>query len=361
MPDLYREGFDTATKIKLHILQEYIKEWLPVFLKKKEKYWTDIFIYDFFAGEGYDDNENPGSPTIIIDELKEYSDIIEQEKINLNVIFNDIAKEKIEKLESRIGNQLPYSIEYKNKDFKDLFNEIYPEISKPQNTILPRFMFLDQYGIKYITPEVFAKLASLKRTDFIFFISSSFFPRFAEQEEFKRYLAINKEEFDNRKPYHCHRVIFEYYQSLLPTKEFYLAPFSLKKETSNNVYGLIFGSNHALGIEKFMNICWKMDGVTGEANFNIDDDIVDGMSLDLFNQDTRPKKLQLLEKSIRNGIRDGSLKTLSSVYKYTYNFGCLPKQANEIIRELKKSDLIDKSLKLATSNIHRIDPDIKLK
>lgn len=359
MADLYREGFDTATKIKLHILKEYIKEWLPVFLKKN-RYWNDVFVYDFFAGEGYDDNGNPGSPIIMLDELKNYQDIIIQEKINLNVCFNDIIEEKIKKLEEKVGNDLPFNIRYKNSDFTKLFNEIYPKMVKGNNGRLPRFMFLDQYGIKYVTPAVFEKLTTLDRTDFIFFISSSFLQRFAEQEEFQRYLKINKKEFDDKKPYQCHRVIFEYYQSLLPSKEYYLAPFSLKKD-KGNVYGLIFGSNNALGIEKFMNICWKMDGRTGEANFNIDDDLVEGSTLDLFDPDPRPKKLKSFERYLEKLIEDNEITNLLDLYRNTYNFGCLPKHANSLLKELAKKGRVKKDLPLATRNIHRLNNNILLK
>lgn len=353
--------FDTATKIKLHILREYIKDWLLVFLQKKEKFWKDIYIYDFFAGEGYDDHGTPGSPIIIIEELKAHFEAIKKEKINLTVLLNDIDRQKIKKLKGFIDeDNLPYELQFKTEDFTKLFEAIYSEMISGKNSYLPRFMFLDQFGIKFVTPSIFNKITQLRRTDFIFFISSSYFKRFAEQKEFQQYLRINKKEFDGERPYHCHRVIFDYYLSHLPNKEYYLAPFSLRKE-SGNVYGLIFGSNHLLGIEKFMNISWRLDGVAGEANFNIDDDPVEGSTLDMFSPDPRPKKLQSLERNLHDKIKSGSITTLSEAYQYTYSFGCLPKHANNILNELKKSNLVDKTLKLRSRNIHRINSNVKLK
>ena len=50
--DIHKKEFDDGTKIKLDIFREYLKEWLPTFTKRKEIIWKDIFIYDFFAGEG---------------------------------------------------------------------------------------------------------------------------------------------------------------------------------------------------------------------------------------------------------------------------------------------------------------------
>ena len=47
--DLHNIPFDEGTKVKLSILREYIKEWLPVFLSKEEPIWKEINIFDFFA------------------------------------------------------------------------------------------------------------------------------------------------------------------------------------------------------------------------------------------------------------------------------------------------------------------------
>lgn len=363
MADIHAKKFDDATQIKLLILREYLKEWLPVFLRKKEKYWTDFFVYDFFAGEGYDKKGNPGSPIIILEELLEYSEDIKRENLNLNVIFNDIDTNKIKKLESTIDqNRFNFDIRYINKDFTLLFNEIYPMMTENGNDKLPRFMFIDQYGVKYVTKEIFNKLADLKRTDFLFFISSHFVKRFSELDEFQKYIKISKKEFDLSKPYQCHRVVFEYFKNMIPkNKELYLAPFSLQKENNSNVYGLVFGSHNILGIEKFLKLAWRLDGNAGEANFNIDEAILEGETFDLFNPDTRAKKLQYFEKELKELIQTKVINTLKEVYTFSFNYGCLPKHANKVLEELKKSNSIKKDLKFKSSNIHKLDGNIFLK
>lgn len=73
--DFYSRQFDDATNVKLEIFRHYIREWLPVFMTRKRdgrnrtKY---VCIYDFFAGPGQDSAGNPGSPLIIVDEIKNY-------------------------------------------------------------------------------------------------------------------------------------------------------------------------------------------------------------------------------------------------------------------------------------------------
>lgn len=50
-----------------------------------------------------------------------------------------------------------------------------------------------------------------------------------------------------------------------------LYPFTLKKGT--NIYGIIFGASHPRAVDKFLKIVWDKDQVSGEANFDIHDDI----------------------------------------------------------------------------------------
>lgn len=363
MMDIHSQKFDSATNFKLNILKEYLKEWLPVFLRRKKKFWNNFFIYDFFAGEGFDTEGNKGSPLIILEELLQYQDDLLNENLNLKVIFNDIDFNKIKRLKSVVNeDDYNFKIQFLNKDFTLLFNEIYPSMIGDGRDKLPRFMFIDQYGVKYVTRDIFSKLADLKRTDFLFFISSHFVKRFSELEEFKKYIQVNKKDFDDTKPYQCHRVVFDYFKNMIPeNKELYLAPFSLQKENSSNVYGLIFGTHNLLGIEKFLKLAWKFDGDAGEANFNIDEAILEGQTFDLFNPDTRAKKLQFFEKELIEQIKNKKIITLKEVYTFSFNYGCLPKHANDVLKELRKYGIIRKDLKLESSNIHKLDENIFLK
>jgi len=52
--DLFEKPFDDGTISKLEIFEDYFKEWLPVFISRKEIIWNNIQIFDFFAGEGKD-------------------------------------------------------------------------------------------------------------------------------------------------------------------------------------------------------------------------------------------------------------------------------------------------------------------
>jgi len=79
--DIHSKPFDEGTQIKLQIVRDYLKEWLPVFIMKKVPTWKKLFIYDFFAGEGSDTVGNYGSPLIILDEIRKYCNAIQEKEM----------------------------------------------------------------------------------------------------------------------------------------------------------------------------------------------------------------------------------------------------------------------------------------
>src|SRR6185503_1500182 len=109
---------------------------------------------------------------------------------------------------------------------------------------------IDQYGVDAVSDEVFRKLISFPTTDFIFFLSSSTLHRFRAHPSIKQ--KIEKPE----DPYDVHRATVDYYRKLIPAQDqFFLGSFSIRKRS--NIYGLIFGSRHPLGIHKFLQVAWS--------------------------------------------------------------------------------------------------------
>jgi three-Cys-motif partner protein len=333
--DIHKAPFDEGTKAKLSIFQDYLKEWLPVFLAKKEIYWNTINVFDFFAGPGSDSKGNKGTPLIILEELKPYIDNITQKNLKVNLYFNEYSKVKHAELKSKLRPEKedlkPYSIDIESFDFKESFERQFPKMG---NKNCVNLLFLDQNGIKHISEEVFYKITNLKRTDFLFFISSSTIKRFSEHPNIIQHIKLSPEEIE-KTPYHkIHRLILDYYRSLIPkNKEYYLASFSLRKNAG--VYGLIFGSGHVLGIEKFLTTCWNIDPERGEANFDIDDDRIIPRQADLFTGEVRkPKKVDLFEKELREKILNRELKNDRDIYLFTLTNGFTTIHTRRVISKL---------------------------
>ena len=162
--------------------------------------------------------------------------------------------------------------------------------------------------------------------------------------------------------YHIHRIVLQYYRSLIPERrKYYLAPFSIRKQAG--IYGFIFGSNHTYGLEKFLKVCWKHDKLTGEANFDIDNEGIDLNKPTLFENLNVPTKRQIFERDIKKKILEGALNTNVSVYLFALQEGFLLKDANKILEQLKNSSRIDFYFKLISAKLHKISPEgvIKLK
>ncbi|MCF8298424.1 MAG: hypothetical protein K9J13_12830 [Saprospiraceae bacterium] len=203
--------------------------------------------------------------------------------------------------------------------------------------------------------KIFKQLISYQKTDFIFFISSSFISRFREHPNTTKYIDTSKIKFDEIRPNEIHRAIAKYFRDLIPKeKEYYLHHFSIQKEDKKaNYYGLIFGSSHSLGMEKFLKVCWKHDVFSGEANFNIDNNHVKGT---LFEQLGENVKKDSVSDKIKRLILSGEISDNITGLKFAMHNGCEPKLFTEVVQNLEKENLIERvgSVNNQSTNIHRI-------
>lgn len=335
--DLHKNAFDEATTVKLALYKNYIEEWLPVFLADSKPKFHTINIFDFFSGPGMDVNGVKGSPLITIDLLRPYFTKIKKKNLNVNLLFNDLQNSKIDQLKKNIASQKldsnPYTVTYSSEEFSNIFHK-YLGLMKRRDTA--NFLFLDQNGIKHVTDNIFRILINLSTTDFLFFTSSSTLHRFKEHPQIKKYIDI---PFSVSNYYHIHRKILDYYRTLIPAnKEYYLAPFSIKKGA--NIYGLTFGTSHLRGIDKFIGECWKIDPLTGDSNYDIDDDKIGGPQRQLFEE--KPKKLQIFENELKNAIIKKELLTNKDIYKFALSSGFQSKHARQIVSKMIKERKLPK-------------------
>ncbi len=333
--DLHATIFDEGTLVKLELFQNYLEEWLPVFIHSKG--FASINIIDFFAGAGTDAGGTPGSPLLILSTIEKHVSALPEAGLSVNLILNDFEVDKYEslievvneKLASNQNLQSVVRIQFYNEDFEKLFYEIVPSIRKGPNLI-----FIDQNGIKHVREEVLKSLDSLNRTDFLFFISSSYFLRF----DFETYFPDLKKTINLEKPANIHREILCYYRNMLPhDSDVKLYPFTIKK--SGGYYGLVFGSQHCLGVQKFLGVCWKKNRVNGEANFDIDDDYKCRQP-SLFG-DNRMTKLEQFDKELCCFIVDRGEVTNQDVLEFTLSKGFEPKQAAVTLRKMRDTKIIE--------------------
>ncbi|MCK6440046.1 MAG: three-Cys-motif partner protein TcmP [Planctomycetes bacterium] len=332
--DINKKAYGPSTLAKLDIFEQYLTEWLPVFIHGSSV--RSLTICDYFAGAGQDCNKTPGSPLRILRTIEKFRGDIFKKRASIRVVLNERKKQKQKALQGVVAPILQkmnwgerVAVEFTCEAFQDLFKKKYDTLRSQPNLI-----FVDQYGIKQVTPEIFKMLTELDRTDFLFFFSSSYMKRFAERPEFVKYFPdTNASLLATAKNRDTHRIMVEYYKSKIPlgnsTK---LYPFTLKRGA--NVYGLVFGSKHPLGFEKFLNIVWERNEINGEANFDIDNDSEKRQSR-LF--EARPlSKRKAFEARLENLIRKAGEISNRAVYEFTLNAGHPPKHAKECVSRLKK-------------------------
>lgn len=366
--DINNKPFDEGTLLKLDIFRDCFREWFPVFVHNPAI--SRIYIYDMFAGSGKDSIGMDGSPLILLKEArgneKQHCKVLSNDQSKKVFFgFNEFDTDKKIALEALLrDNQslcqknCPLDCPYKNslffqsEDFKKLFlNNNFRRILA--NNRFAKFVLLDQYGFKQIDEDVFVELVNSPATDFIFFIASSFIRRFQTLPAVTKYFKENQIRFDESKPKECHRVIADYYRSLVPCdRDYYIHAFTIQK--GKNYYGLIFGTNHSLGMEKFVKVCWRHDSMSGESNCNIDNDFLPGTLF--FEQDNSNKK-SMVKDEIEKLIVERAITSNIQGLQYALKHGCEPKLFVEVISQMKKAgkvSIIGKFNRQSTK-IHRID------
>ncbi len=365
--DINKQPFHEATMLKLDIFRRCFREWFPVFVHHPNV--KQIFIYDMFAGSGTDSEGNPGSPIILLEEARgnERQHCVALTKNNKSVVFgfNEKEKEKKELLDKakddffiKCNSDCPIekcvyskSIYCRDASFEDIMkNEQFGRILA--NKYYAKFVLLDQYGFSQITKDVFLKLVTSPLTDFIFFISSSFIKRFRDVKAVKAYIDTNKLDFEETKPKECHRIIADYFRDLIPAdKEYYIHHFTIQKGT--NYYGLIFGTSHTLGMEKFVKVCWMEDENSGESNCNIDNDFEKDS---LFYDPTNTTKKMKIKEELELLILNGKIKSNVDGLKWVLSRGGEPKLFVEVASSLvaQRKIVIKGKFNKQSSNIHRV-------
>ena len=219
-------------------------------------------------------------------------------------------------------------IVYSNEDFETLFPKLLPIIKD-----FPSLVYLDQNGIKFLSEKYISELEKTKQTDFLYFVSSSYFRRFGGRKEFQNYFDIDMSEA-NKNPYKfIHRIIIDHLRKNLPTNsKLKLLPFSLKKGA--NIYGIIFGATHPRAIEKFLNVVWKRSPINGEANFDIDDDKLKKQGVYL---EIALTKIEAFQKKVKDKILSGEITNNFQLLDYAFNEGHLGSDAAIVLRNMKKS------------------------
>lgn len=336
--DLHEIPFDECTVAKLEIFEDYAEAWIPTFVMQGK---PEICIFDFFAGTGYDKNGVPGSPIRLLRKIKQHLPNILDKKVKIHLYLNEFepnkkVQKKFNQLKESCGEFLKsnkeiedvLSIHYFNKDFETIFPLLLHHIK-----VYPSLVYLDQNGVKFLAHRYFLELEKTKQTDFLYFVSASYFWRFGDTQEFKMHIDIDMAEA-KKDPYKLiHRNLINQLKKKLPLHtKVKLYPYSLKKGA--NIHGIIFGASHQLAVAKFLGIAWRRNELNGEANFDIDDDNKKDQ-LDLF-ENNKLKKLDNFKENVRKKVLAKELTNNVEVFNFALNEGHIGTHAADCLKAMKR-------------------------
>lgn len=341
--DLHAHPFDEGTITKLEIFENYAKEWLPTFIMSYPN--KDLWMFDFFAGTGKDQNGVAGTPIRLLQQVKSQAGNIFNQKCKINICLNELDENKFNSMQIcceefvHSNNELLrlydkyLFLHYRNSDFAELFPKTL-DIIKGN----PSLLFLDQNGMKFLADKYILDLEKLSHTDFLYFLSSSYFFRFGNTPEFQTNLRLDMEKIKENPYKYVHRSILEQLKNKLPNdSDLKLYPFTIKKGA--NIYGIIFGAKHPRAVDKFLKTAWNKNNINGEANFDIDEDNKK-CQLTIFGE--KPlTKIEGFQQRLRELILSGEIKTNREAYDYTISQGHVDKHAAEEISKMKKEGIID--------------------
>ena len=344
--NIHDKPFDAETLTKLEIFEAYTKEWLPTMIMSRSG--KAICIFDFFAGSGYDLKGTPGTPIRVLSQIRNQYNHILDKKVAVCVWFNEYNKKKYQALSVCVDSFIENSHELKdlcnqnllkkkvtNEDFAVLFPKVKGIIAK-----FPTLAILDQNGIKFTSEEYFTELCSSEHTDFLYYLSSSYFVRFGGERAFQMNLSIDMERALSQPYKYIHESILEQLKERIPAgSEIKLYPFTIKRDA--NIYGIIFGASHIRAVDKFLRTAWAQNELNGCANFDIDNDISHGAP-NLFGEEMHiPTKIERFKEKLRENILDHTIKTNEDAFLFTMEEGHIPTHASEEIKQMKKEGLID--------------------
>lgn len=339
--DLHNKPFDETTIAKLEIFEDYAQAWIPTFVMQGR---PEIHIFDFFAGTGFDLNGIPGSPIRLLGKIKEHIGNIFKYRVRIILHLNEFEPNKNKQLkfellrkscstflENNPDVRRAIQIEYYNEDFEQIFPKLLNKIKT-----YPSLVYLDQNGIRFLSDKYFLELEKCKETDFLYFVSSSYFWRFGNHEAFKMHLNIDIEEA-KKDPYKfIHRNVLKELRKRLPKNTpLKLYPYSLQKGA--NIHGIIFGASHPRAVDKFLTVSWKRNELNGEANFDINSDKPE-LQLNLFGH--KPSKIELFQEAVKMKVLNQEIANNCQLYDFTINNGHIGKHSSDCLKKLKKENKI---------------------
>ena len=115
--------------------------------------------------------------------------------------------------------------------------------------------------------------------------------------------------------------MLDFFKNLVPPGDAYhLGQFAIKK--GPNIYGLVFGSGHVRGIDKFLEVAWRKDALNGEADYDINRENIAPTEMLLPLEELKPTKQLVFERDLAGRLERGECRDEAAVIETCMSTAC---------------------------------------
>ena len=311
------------TEAKLNFYIEYLKGYLPVLLNTP--FISEINIYDVFCGEGIYKDDKKGSAIRAFEIIKDIAPDYLSKKITLNL--NDINANKTKKIQDYIQKEQQksenFKIGYSSKDASELMKKLAKNFEQ-QDRCIKNLVFIDPYGYKEVLHrDLFTNLLKNNHTEIIIFIPIDHLNRFRNEQ-----VTVETFQSFGIEPYNIsdsEDMIRKFKEAFNFNDKYFSASFFIKTAKSR-YYSVFFITSHIYGLQKILEVKWKLDRDTGKGFF--------GGLRPLFSNE-----LDNLKERLKNYLKNQ--KNNNEIYKFVLLENCLPKHANEILKKWQNENKLE--------------------
>jgi hypothetical protein len=118
--------------------------------------------------------------------------------------------------------------------FEEAIQRCAATLANPQAA---KLLFIDQFGVDHVTPEVFRQLVISPTCDFLFFLSSSTLHRFRDHPAIKQKITRPDDH------YQVHQAALDYYRGFLPNAGLFSRAFFDQERNEHLRNHLWFGAS----------------------------------------------------------------------------------------------------------------------
>lgn len=338
---------------KVTFYEKYLERYLAIMSVQDWKH--KVNIYDVFCGRGIYEDGGLGSPIRAVHVIKKTM-INYPSDTEFHLYLNDLDKHHTDNVKQYLNANIPdhkqyVEIHYSNVDAEGLLNGLCRKLAKTPDDAR-NLLFIDPYGYKSIHKDTLDKLMSNDRTEILLFLPVSFMHRFTHVAFDERHVkgtaplrAFISDFFPEGHPVRSdeemdvRHYIEELTRAFSYKGKYYTASYEIQRDTKN-YFALFFICSTLLGLEKVIDVKWKLDDAYGKG-FRLDNNA--GMFpefVEEFKQQREEERVELMRVALLRRLMRRAMCN-GEIYEYTLRMGYRPTVAVTALKQLQKDNIIE--------------------